>query len=525
VTEGSARAEGSVARAETAPPLPDDSELRPGRIGVGLHAADEQVLPVQVRRATRRRGWLVARMLVLADLTALLTAFVAAETFFGGRTDLGAVQPELELLVFLASLPGWVIVAKVYGLYDRDDERMDHSTADELTGVFHLVTVGAWLFYAFSWFTGLVQLDFEKLLGFWAMAVVLVAAARAFARLAARRSLWYLQNAVIVGAGDVGQLIGRKILRHPEYGLNVVGFVDGRPKERHEDLRHLTLLGPPERLAEIVRTYDVERVIVAFSNATHVETLELVRAVKDLDVQIDIVPRLFEVVGSSVGIHTVEGIPLVGMPPLRLSNGSRILKRALDLTLSGLAFLLLAPFLVVVAIAIKLDSPGPVFFRQVRRGGAEGLFRIYKFRTMTVDADERKEEVAHLNAHAAPGGDPRMFKIQQDPRVTRVGAIARRYSIDELPQLINVLLGQMSLVGPRPLILDEDQYVETWGRRRLDLKPGMTGLWQVLGRSEIPFGEMVKLDYIYVTSWSLWSDIRLLVRTVPAIFRAGSGLA
>jgi lipopolysaccharide/colanic/teichoic acid biosynthesis glycosyltransferase len=151
--------------------------------------------------------------------------------------------------------------------------------------------------------------------------------------------------------------------------------------------------------------------------------------------------------------------------------------------------------------------------------GGSGTFRIFKFRTMVADADDRKPEVAHLNRHAQTGGDARMFKIVDDPRVTRVGRVLRRYFVDELPQLINVFKGEMSLVGPRPLILDEDAHVDEWARKRLDLKPGMTGHWQVLGRSAIPFEEMVKLDYLYVTTWSLWNDLRLLFGTVPLVVR------
>src|SRR5207248_5284427 len=189
-----------------------------------------------------------------------------------------------------------------------------------------------------------------------------------------------------------------------------------------------------------------------FSNDTHGETLELIRSLKDHDVQIDIVPRLFEVVGPHAGIHTVEGIPLVGLPPFKLANSSRLLKRCTDLVGAVLGFLVLSPIFALFALLIKLDTHGPVFFRQTRMGKGDELFRIYKFRTMVADADERKAEVAHLNKHLAKGGDPRMFKIKDDPPITRVGAFLRRYSLDELPQLINVLTGDMSLVGPRPLI-------------------------------------------------------------------------
>jgi lipopolysaccharide/colanic/teichoic acid biosynthesis glycosyltransferase len=195
----------------------------------------------------------------------------------------------------------------------------------------------------------------------------------------------------------------------------------------------------------------------------------------------------------------------------------------MDLVLTVPALIVLSPVLALIALSIKLDSHGPVFFRQVRMGAGDKTFRVFKFRSMVCDADSRKAEVAHLNKHLRNGGDSRMFKIPNDPRVTRVGRLLRRSSLDELPQLLNVFLGQMSLVGPRPLILDEDRYVEDWARRRLDLKPGITGLWQVLGRDDIPFAEMTALDYLYVTGWSLFGDLRLLGRTVPAVFRGRDG--
>jgi lipopolysaccharide/colanic/teichoic acid biosynthesis glycosyltransferase len=222
-----------------------------------------------------------------------------------------------------------------------------------------------------------------------------------------------------------------------------------------------------------------------------------------------------------VGVHTIEGVPLVALPPGKLARSALLLKRAFDVGFSLFAVIVLSPILIAAAVAIKLDSPGPVFFRQTRMGSGAREFRIFKFRTMRVDAEEMKHELTHLSKHA--DGDDRMFKIPDDPRVTRVGRFLRRYSIDELPQLINVLLGEMSIVGPRPLILDEDRHVIDWRRRRVHLKPGITGLWQVLGRDGIPFDEMVKLDYLYVTNWSVFQDMKLILRTIPVLFRSHAG--
>jgi exopolysaccharide biosynthesis polyprenyl glycosylphosphotransferase len=495
--------------------------------GLVLHdelraTVDDRTLEILDRRrrtaVIKGRGWLVRRLLLGADLIGLLAALLLAEWVVTSIDGSGLYDTRTETLVVLASLPVWVVIAKLYGLYDHDEERTDHSTADDFAGVFHMVTVCIWLFWVATYLTRLAHPTPPKLVIFWAAAIAFISTGRAVARAVAHRNPAYLQNTVIVGAGDVGQLIAKKLLNHPEYGINLVGFADARPKERREDLEHLALLGDTGRLPAIIRLFDVERVIVAFSNESHEETLDLLRSLKDLDVQIDIVPRLFELVSPGAGIHTVEGLPLVGLAPMRLSRSSRLLKRGMDLALAVVALVLLAPVFIAAALLIRVDSAGPVFFRQLRMGSGDRAFRIWKFRTMAVDADAQKHVYAHLNQHARPGGDGRMFKIPNDPRVTRVGRLLRRYSLDELPQLFNVVLGEMSLIGPRPLILQEDDCVSHWGRQRLSLKPGITGLWQVLGRSEIPFAEMVRLDYLYVTTWSLTSDIKILLRTVPLLF-------
>ena len=351
------------------------------------------------------------------------------------------------------------------------------------------------------------------------MRLLLIPILRAVARSLCRHLPGYTQNAVIVGAGNVGQQLALKLTNHREYGIRLVGFVDDRPTELDDELaeRLPLLLGGPERLRECIIDHGVERVIFAFSNDSHEAVIANIRAIRDLDVQIDIVPRYFEVFGAGAEVHTLEGIPLVGLRPTRLSRSSRILKRSFDLGAAGLGLVLLAPLFGFVALWIKLESAGPVFFRQVRRGTNGTTFRIYKFRTMVAEAEDRKSEVMHLNMHR--DRDPRMTKIPDDPRVTRSGRYLRRFSIDELPQLINVIKGEMSLVGPRPLILEEDAFVQEWARKRLDIKPGITGLWQVLGRSDIPFDEMTKLDYVYVTNWSLREDIRLVLLTLPALLR------
>jgi exopolysaccharide biosynthesis polyprenyl glycosylphosphotransferase len=485
--------------------------------------AQTVVLPESGRRTdvVHNRGWLIRRMLVVGDVLGISLAFAATELIYGDRAGgLDALSLRGEFYLLLISIPVFVLVARSYGLYE---EHAAHSTTEEITAIFHLVSVGLWLVVGVDAFLKIAQPNLPKVVMFWLLAVTLVPLARAVARAICRRCSAYLQNTVIVGAGTAGQLVARKFLHHPEYGINVVGFVDGAPRERAGELASVRLLGAPERLADLVQPLDIERVVVAFSQESDADTVELIRQLKEFDVQIDLVPRLFEVIsGSGAEISDVEGLPLINLGRPRLSPSSLFLKRTMDLAGSILGLVLLAPLLALIAFLIRLESPGPILFRQARMGCGGKPFTIFKFRTMVADADEHRRELAHLNHHAT-SGDSRLFKVLDDPRVTRVGRILRRLSLDELPQLVNVLKGEMSLVGPRPLVLDEDRHVTEWARKRLSLKPGITGLWQTLGRNGIPFGEMVRLDYTYVTTWSLFNDVKILLRTLPEVLRDRNG--
>jgi len=227
---------------------------------------------------------------------------------------------------------------------------------------------------------------------------------------------------------------------------------------------------------------------------------------------VSILPRMLEVVGSSVEFDDLHGVTLMGVRRFELTRSSAAIKRAFDLVSASIGLLAIAPLLIAIAVAIKLDSRGPVFFRQLRVGRHGRRFYMLKFRTMVPDAESLKDSLRHRN-EAQEG----LFKIAEDPRVTRVGRWLRRSALDELPQLLNIFIGEMSLVGPRPLVLDEDQRIEGWNRRRLEITPGMTGPWQILGPARVPLKEMVALDYLYVANWSLWSDMKILLRTVPHV--------
>jgi exopolysaccharide biosynthesis polyprenyl glycosylphosphotransferase len=265
-------------------------------------------------------------------------------------------------------------------------------------------------------------------------------------------------------------------------------------------------------VARAIEAHGAERVIIAPGGADEDQVLHCIRLVTALGVKVSVLPRLLEVVGSSSVFDDVDGLTLLGVRQFGLSKSSRFLKRAMDIAGAACGLFLLAPLFVLVAVAIKLDSRGPVFFVQTRIGRREKRFAMVKFRSMVPGADRLKDQIRHQNE--VEGG---LFKIAADPRVTKMGRLLRQTSLDELPQLFNVLRGDMSLVGPRPLVLDEDALIEGWQRRRLAVKPGMTGLWQIFGSSRIPMPEMVKIDYLYGANWSVWLDLKILLRTVPHV--------
>ena len=492
-------AEGQTVQLAEAPPAPLEG------------AAPETTLVGGERIRASRRERLLRRTLLTADVLALLFSFWLARTLVGFSSTANGRQ---ALLLLVAAVT-WLGAAKLYGLYDADAKRPNHSTADEIVTLFHLTTIGVAVLLATAWGTDLAHPSLSSSLLLWALSFVSIVLARSLARFYCVRHPAYIQRTLIVGAGDVGQALARKLLQHPEYGLNVLGFVDSHPKERREDLEELTLLGTQAELPGLVREHAVERVLIAFSNDRHEELIRLVRTLRDLSVRIDIVPRLYEILPRAD--HTVEGIPLVSLPAFHLSRTAQVRKRLFDVVVATLILFVLLPLFLIIAILSRLERHGPVLFKQLRMGAGDKPFYVYKFRTMVSDADEKKASLAHLNKHARNGGDPRMFKIPNDPRMTRLGRFLRRYSLDELPQLVNVLRGQMTLVGPRPLILEEDRYVPQWARRRLELKPGITGLWQVLGNSHISFEEMVRLDYEYVATWSMWRDFQLMLKTLPVV--------
>ena len=269
-----------------------------------------------------------------------------------------------------------------------------------------------------------------------------------------------------------------------------------------------------------MRRFDIERVIVAFGGQSQEETLATIRSLNQLDVYVDLVPRLFEIVGPSGRIHSIEGLPLIDLPPVRLSRSTRLVKRTIDIAGALVGLLVTAPLFLVVPILIRRESPGPALFRQTRLGEHMRRFTVLKFRTMRVDADEechREFIRATMDAGAAPQANG-LYKLDRGTDITRIGAFLRRTSLDELPQLLNILRGDMSLVGPRPCIPYETQFFEPRHFERFLVPAGLTGLWQVTARAHSTFGEALDMDVAYARGWSIGLDLTLVLRTIRQVF-------
>jgi len=462
----------------------------------GELAADERQAAASWRG---RRDFVVRRVMAVSDMVAIAAAALVA--FLATPVSGHGVQ----LIWVLPTLPAWVALFGVYGLYQRESKRIGPAALEELPAIFHALVVGTlalWLYYHIVPAHGLVYMQALVFggLGIAFISLIRLVARRAVPALLGRERVLFLGEAPSLPA------LVRKIRAHPEYGLEPVGLVS-RDSRNGDD--GLPVLGRLEdaSLSELVERHDIERLIVSRAGASDETMLELLQECRDLSLQISLLPAHVDAIGPSVEVDDIEGITVLGLNPLTLARSSRFLKRSMDIVGATVGLLLFSPLIVLVAVAVRLDSRGSVLFTQQRIGRKGRTFRVLKFRTMVPGAERQVEELFEQS------DDPHWLKLDHDPRITRIGRVLRLTSLDELPQLWNVLRGDMSLVGPRPLIETEDATVSGWARTRLDLAPGITGMWQVLGRTSIPFEEMVKLDYLYVTNWSLWLDVKLLLRT------------
>jgi exopolysaccharide biosynthesis polyprenyl glycosylphosphotransferase len=445
-----------------------------------------------------RQDALVRAVLVGADLLSVLAALLVTVSLAPGSLSLRWPS----LLGLLAAM-GW---AKLAGLYDRDEALLRKTTLDEAPKLFQLATLcvlSVWL--ADRPIVG-GPLGRSGALVLWTALTVLVIGCRACARrLALRRAS--VERCLFIGELAAERRVRAKLLDGCGTKATIVAHL-----ELHEAAPWSEDAFTPKRLAEIrklVRSLEIHRAIVAPGEVDGGDMLELVCALNAAGVRVSVLPRLLEVMGSSVEFDDLHGMTVMGLRRFSLTRSTQMVKRAFDLTAATVGLVLCLPLLIAIAVAIKLDSRGPVLFRQLRVGRHGARFEVFKFRTMIAGAETMRESLADRN-EAQDG----LFKIADDPRITRVGALLRTTCLDELPQLINVLRGEMSLVGPRPLVVEEDVRVEGRLRRRLELLPGITGHWQILGPARVPLREMAAIDYLYVGNWSLWTDVKVLLRTV-----------
>jgi exopolysaccharide biosynthesis polyprenyl glycosylphosphotransferase len=437
------------------------------------------------------------RLLGVADVTA---AAVAAGLVLGAFNQRRAV---LSALVGAALV---LFVFKLARLYDRDDLRLAHSTLDDVPLLAQLTGVCALCVAILQNFVLQRTVTVDQIAALWVTSFGGIVLARLVARAVAARSL-PPERCLVIGEDGRADRIREKLTSARARAVVIASL----PLESG-DIESIEWIESPHFIRDLVRDLNLHRVIIA-PTTTDTGVVDLIRIAKAAGVRVSVLPRMFEVVGSAVEFDDVDGMTMLGVRSFGFARSSRLIKRAFDVVIASIGLVAISPIISAIAVAISLDSSGPILFGQVRVGRDGKHFRIFKFRSMVADADKQKDNLRALN-EAGEG----LFKLTHDPRVTRVGRFLRRTSLDELPQLFNVLRGEMSLVGPRPLVVDEDAQVLGLDRSRLHLTPGMTGPWQVLG-SRVPMQEMVGIDYLYVANWSLWLDIKILLRTVRHVAR------
>lgn len=449
--------------------------------------------------------WLTS-MLVLAD--ALAWCFI----WFGAyvlRDALGVsewlekpINPiDSYVIALVAYLPFWMLCSWYYGLFHHREKINGLNQLSKILKTFYAGVVGSFaIAYIFK------QWDLGRF-------VLLASAMAYFFWLYGSRSLlraWKhkqvmrgvgVTNVAVIGVGRTARRVMERIATHPEGGYRLIGFIDPHERRRASAVNGFPVLGTTRDLAVLLKTHAVDEVFLAVPKMPQNEMMNLIVACEDLGIGFKIVSNLFQVITSQVKIDMIDEVPVIHLRNAELPFIHRALKRVMDVVVaSGLLAIFALPML-LIALIVKLDSKGPVLFRQLRIGKGGLPFQMLKFRTMQTEAP----------AYAVSPTDP------EDPRITRAGKWLRRYSFDEFPQLINVLLGQMSMVGPRPEMPFLVEQYEEWQRRRLDVKPGVTGLWQIVGRKNLPLALNLEYDFYYIKNQSLFFDIVILVKTVPAV--------
>ncbi len=389
---------------------------------------------------------------------------------------------------------------------------------DELYSLLNGTTTALLLIMAFTFFIRPLVFSRAMYLYAAALVVILLGAERLIQRtILARRRIRGIgvDRVLIVGAGEVGRALMRNIVAKPDLAYQVIGFVDDDPDKARTDIGRFKALGTTHNLPGLLREYAIDEVIITLPWTARDKIVRMMNVSQQFGAVAKVVPDLFQLSLSRVVIDDVGGIPLIGIREARMGTVDSVVKRMLDLTISILALLCIGWLMLVIAFVIRLDSAGPIIFMQTRIGRRGKPFTAYKFRSMRQGAEEEIPTLIELNEAKGP-----LFKIRNDPRRTRFGRLLRRTSLDELPQVFNVLRGEMSIVGPRPPMPSEVEQYQEWHKRRLEVSPGITGLSQVSGRSELTFDETAMLDIYYIENWTPWLDLWIMFKTIPTVLLA-----
>lgn len=462
-----------------------------------------------------RHGLRVPRWAVPLDMAVSAASFMAGYWVRYELRWFREILHDAPLVSYVPFLILYVLLLPAFFTMDGVYRRWRGSWIEQMYGIVNSTAKMTVLMLALTfWFNPLVysrvMLVEVGIITILMLGLVRVVEGIVAARLRARGK--GVSRVIIVGAGEVGRTVMRTIAAQPELGYQIIGLVDDNPDKGHSDIGPIKALGPLENLQAAIEDEQADEVIITLPWMYQRKIMGIVRECERQEVRARIVPDLFQMSFSNVDVEALGGVPVIGVREAHISRTALLVKRATDVVGSIIGLTLGAPLLGLIGLAIKLDSPGRVVFRQTRVGQDGRLFDMFKFRSMSEGADTEKEALSDLNEAEGP-----LFKIREDPRLTRVGRFLRRTSLDELPQLINVLGGEMSLIGPRPNIPDEVAVYKEWHKKRLEVPPGMTGLWQVSGRSHLSFDEMVLLDIYYIENWSPWLDFKILLRTIPKV--------
>jgi len=475
----------------------------------------------KVVRTSRAAQWRLYRLSLIANdiLLAGLAFLAAAWVRFNIPLPLFNLNarptvPSLTV-VFFVLIPLWVAIFASQGLYQR---RNLLGGLQEYSAVFRATTIGMLLIVILGFVQPILNLARGWVFLAWVFAVVFVMTGRFLLRRVVyylRKHGFFLSPALIIGANGEGRSLAEQLLLWRTSGLAVIGFISKRFPSGTPVTKDLTVLGAPDDIDRLVRHYGIEELILASSAMDQDQILEIFKRYGiRRDVNLRLSSGLFEIITTGLEVKEVASVPLVSVNQVRLAGPDRFLKIGLDILLFIILLVVFSPFLLGFAIAIKLDSPGPIIHRRRVMGLNGKQFDAFKFRTMRVDGDAILESMPELKAELA-----RNHKLKDDPRVTRLGHFLRKHSLDELPQLFNVARLEMSVVGPRMISPDELAMYEQWDINLLTVLPGITGLWQVSGRSDISYEERIQLDMRYIRNWSIWLDLQILLKTVMVVLK------